>query len=251
MSTRRKIPVQVETVEPAACSVDLRLSILQRVSFLSDLPVASIGLINKQFREFGYQPGESIYFSGERATNLYIVASGQVKLLRHSTTGQDVLLDILKPGDYFGSLTALTGEVYPDTAQAHTAVCILTISTGNFRELLQQNSAVALRVLDITARRLLETQEAVRRLSTDSVEQRIAAVLLHLGRKIGELTDEGILIQMPLSRDDLAQMTGTTTETTSRIISQFQRTGLVRSGRQWIAITNKSELEIIAGIDTA
>lgn len=251
MSTRRKTPIQVEAVEPAACSVDLRLSILQRVSFLSDLPVASIGLINKQFREFGYQPGESIYFSGERATNLYIVASGQVKLLRHSTTGQDVLLDILKPGDYFGSLTALTGEDYPDTAQAHTAVCILTISTGNFRELLQQNSAVALRVLDITARRLLETQEAVRRLSTDSVEQRIAAVLLHLGRKIGELTDEGILIQMPLSRDDLAQMTGTTTETTSRIISQFQRTGLVRSGRQWIAITNKSELEIIAGIDTA
>lgn len=249
MSTRRKTPVQIESVEPAACSVDLRLSILQQTPFFNSLSPAEMGTVNEQFREYGYQPDESIYFSGEKATNLYVVASGQVKLLRHSMSGQDVLLDILKQGDYFGSLTTLTDAIYPDTAQAQTAVCVLSISTDAFRALLQQHPAMALTVLDITARRLQETQETVRRLSVNSVEQRIAAVLLKLADKLGEITDEGILIQMTLSRDDLAQMSGTTTETASRIISQFQKAGLVHSGRQWLALTDKPGLQEIADID--
>lgn len=252
MSIRRQTPVQVETKEPAACSVDVRLSVLQKVPFFSDLTGDEISILNKQFREYGFQPGEPIYFSGEMAADLFVVAAGQVKLLRHSPGGQDVLLDILKPGDYFGSLSTLAEDIYPDTAQAHTAVCVLRISSDKFRTLLQQHPSVALAVLDITAKRLQETREIVHRLSTDSVEQRIAAVLLKLAHKLGEISNEGILIQMPLSREDLAQMTGTTTETASRIISQMQKDGLVHTGRQWIAITSKSGLEKIAGTtDTA
>lgn len=251
MSKRRKTPVQVETVDPAVCSTDLRLSILKQAPFFSGLQETDIALINKQFREYGYQSGEPIYFSGEKAANLYLVASGQVKLLQHTTSGQDVLLDILKPGDYFGSLTAVADELYSETAQAHTAVCVLRINAESFRTLLQQYPPVALKVIDITARRLLETQETVRRLSTDAVDRRIAAILLKLAYKVGEITGEGILIQMPLSRDDLAQMAGTTTETTSRVISQFQKEGLVRSGRQWVAIVDISGLEKIAHTETA
>ncbi len=247
MPTRRKSPVHVETVEPAACSVELRLSILQGVPFFAGLSPAEIGAVNERFRERGFRPGESIYFSGQEATNLYVVASGQVKLLRHSFTGQDVLLDVLKPGDFFGSLATTAGEPYPDTAQAHTAACVLSINTRTFRALLEQYPRVALLVLDITAQRLQDTQEMVRRLSVESVEQRVAAVLLRLAHKLGEPTDEGLLIQMSLSRDDLAQMTGTTTETASRIISHFQKEGLVRTGRQWIAVSDESQLEEIAG----
>jgi CRP-like cAMP-binding protein len=249
MPARRKSPVHVETVEPAACSVELRLSILQQVPFFAGLSPAEIGAVNERFREHGFRPGESIYFSGREATNLYVVASGQVKLLRHSLTGQDVLLDILKPGDFFGSLTTVAGEPYPDTAQAHTAACVLSIDTQTFRALLEQYPRVALLVLDITAQRLRETQEMVRRLSVNPVEQRIAAVLLRLAHKLGEPAGEGVLIQMSLSRDDLAQMTGTSTETASRIISQFQKKGLVRTGRRWIAISDQPRLEEIAGAD--
>lgn len=248
MSTRRNTPVQVETVEPDTCSVDLRLSILRKVPFFRSLSDIEIRPLNEKFREYGFHAGEPIYFSGETAADLYIVAAGQVKLLRHSLGGQEVLLDILKPGDYFGSLSPLAENVYPDTAQAHTAVCVLSINSQRFRTILQQHPSVALAVLDITARQLQETREVVRRLSTDSVEQRIATVLLKLAHKLGEISNEGILIQMPLSREDLAQMTGTTTETASRMISQLQKDGLVHTGRQWIAITNKPELEKIAGI---
>ena len=249
MSRRRKTPVQIDVVEPAACSVDVRRAILQKVPFLNGLSASDIDVVNEQFREFGFEPGESIYFSGETAVNLYVVAAGQVKLLRHSVSGQDVLLDVLQPGDYFGNLSTLADDVYPDTAQAHTAVCVLSISSEAFRTLLSQYPSVALSVLDITTRRLRDTQKIVQQLSTDSAEQRLAAVLLKLADKLGEVTSDGILIQMPLSRDDLAQMTVTTTETASRIISQFQKEGVVHGGRQWIAITNKAKLEAIAGTE--
>jgi CRP/FNR family transcriptional regulator, nitrogen oxide reductase regulator len=249
MSKRRKTPVHVEEIEPHACSVEVRLSVLQQVPFFAELSATEIRAVNEQFREYGFQPGEPIYYSGEMADSLYVVAAGQVKLLRHSLKGQDVLLDVLKPGDYFGSLTTAAGDVYPDTAQAQTAVCALRIGSEAFRALLQQYPRVGLEVLDITARRLRATREMVRGLSVDSVEQRIAAVLLKLAHKLGETTAEGILIQMPLSRDDLAQMTGTTTETASRIVSQFQKEGLVSSGRQWIAISDLSRLKELAGTD--
>lgn len=247
MSNRRKTPLTPETIEPAACTVDLRLEILQQLPFFAGLSTAEVAAVNQQFRENGYQPGEIIYFSGDRSTHLYVVAAGKVKVLRHTLAGQDVLLDILTPGEFCGSITPVAGDVYPDTAQAQTAACVLSISSDAFRTMLQQYPAVALSILDLTAARLREAQETVRQLSAYPAEQRIAATLLKLADKVGQASDEGLLIQTPLSRDDLAQMTGTTTETASRIMSQWQKVGVLRSGRQWIAIRDRSHLESVAG----
>jgi CRP/FNR family transcriptional regulator, nitrogen oxide reductase regulator len=249
MTRRRKTPLEPETIEPAACTIDLRLEILQQLPFFAGLSAADIASINRQFREYGYRPGETIYLSGATGAYLYVVAAGKVKLLRHTVAGQDVLLDVLIPGEFFGSLTPGVGDVYPETAQAQTAVCVLAIGSHAFRTILQEYPGTAMAVLDLTAVRLQEAQETVRQLSAHPVEQRIAVTLLKLAAKLGQDADEGLLIQMPLSRDDLAQMTGTTTETASRIMSQFQREGLVRSGRQWIAIADRSRLESIAEAD--
>jgi CRP-like cAMP-binding protein len=246
MANRRKTPVEIESIEPSSCSVDLRLSILQQVPFFSGLSPADIRAVNEQFHEYGYQPGETIYHSGDKAGSLYIVAAGKVKLLRHTLSGQDVLLNILTPGEFFGSLTMLSDEVYPDTAQAQTTNCILAIDTEGFRSLLQRYANVAVAVLDITTTRLQEAQETVRQLSAYPVEQRLAVTLLKLIDKLGEPNEVGLLIQMPLSRDDLAQMVGSSTETVSRIMSQLQKDGVIQSGRQWVAVTDRSRLEQVA-----
>jgi len=219
---------------------------LKQLPFFAELTQSDIQAINQQFREYGYQPGETIYHSGDRAVNLYVVAAGKVKLLRHTLSGQDVLLDILVPGDFFGSLTTTSNEVLPDTAQAQTAACVLAITSEKFRDLLRQYAGVAVAVLDITATRLQEAQESVRQLSAYPVEQRLAVTLLKLVDKLGEPNELGLLIQMPLSREDLAQITGSTTETVSRIMSQFQKEGLIQSGRQWVAVSDRSRLEQIA-----
>jgi len=246
MNDHRKTPLEPETIEPQSCSIDLRRQILGRVPFFADLDPSAIDEINRLFREEGYQTDDVIYFSGDPARRLYVVAAGKIKLLRHSLGGQDVLLDVLVPGELFGSLAALGDNHYQDTAQAQTAACVLGIGAEDFRTVLQRYPPVALAVLDGMADRLKAAHEAVHQLSTRSVEQRIAATLLKLGEKLGQEKEIGLLIQMPLSRDDLAEMTGTTPETASRIMSQFQKDGLIRSGRQWVALTDPQKLSTIA-----
>jgi CRP-like cAMP-binding protein len=82
----------------------------------------------------------------------------------------------------------------------------------------------------------------VRLLSVSSVEGRLAHVLLSLGDKLGEQDKVGLLIQLPLGRADLAELIGTTTETVSRMMSQFQKDGLIQTGRRWVAIVDKTSL---------
>jgi CRP/FNR family transcriptional regulator, nitrogen oxide reductase regulator len=249
MTTRRKSPLEINTTEAHACSMDLRLQILGQVPFFAGLTQAELEKINRLFREAGYGPSETICFAGDPAERLFVVADGRIKLMRHSLTGKNVLLDLLAPGEFFGSLSMLDDAVYPDTAEAHTQTCVLSISADEFRRILEQQLPVALKVLDITAARLRAAQERVQQLSALPVEGRIANLLLVLGKKFGKLQAEGLLIQVPLAREDIAAMTGTTPETASRVMSQFQKDGLIRTGRQWVAISDQVVLEQIAGLE--
>ena len=246
MADRRKSPLHLQETAPETCSVDLRLEILSRVPFFAGLSEKEIAEVNRRFHEVGFTPGETIYFSSDPADHLYVIASGRVKLLRHSFSGKNVLLELLVPGDFFGSLSSLGNEVYPDTAQAQTSACVLAINAEEFRLVLDRYPAVALKVLDVMAERLQAAHEMVRQLSVHSVERRLAFTLLRLAEKLGKEQEVGWLIQAPLSRDDLAEMTGTTTESASRVMSQFQKEGLIRSGRQWIAITDREGLQSAA-----
>jgi CRP-like cAMP-binding protein len=99
------------------------------------------------------------------------------------------------------------------------------------------------KVLEAVGQRLQESQEIIEQLSVFTVEQRIAAALLRLAAKLGEAIGPEVLIQLPFSRQDLASMTATTTETVSRVMSHFAEAGLVKSGRKWVTIQNKNELE--------
>lgn len=243
---RRRTPLVIDDIQPEHCTTDLRLHILRGIPFLADLTDQDIAAVNQLARESGYEAGEMIYFTGDRAAHWCVVASGKVKLLRHTASGQDVLLDILKLGEFFGSLGALDYEAYPETAQALTPCCVLRIAVEDFKAMLRRYPSVALAVLDIVANRLTTAHEMVRQLSAHSVEQRVAVALLKLAEKLGEAQPDGLLIQVPLSRQDLAALTGTTTETVSRVMSQFREARLIQSGRQWVAITDLSRLRAIA-----
>jgi CRP-like cAMP-binding protein len=242
VTTRRKTPLEFERIEPQMCSVDLRMAILSKVPFFRNLEKGAIGEINKKFIEKGYSIGETIFFAGDTAERLYVVADGNVTLKQHTLMGQDVLLDVLKPGEFFGSLAILGDDEYSETAVAQTQCCVISIGADEFRGILQDYPRVAIKVIDIMAERLKAAHEMIRQLSKHSVEQRLAHVLLKLADKLGQEKDVGLLIQLPLSRADLAEMIGTTTESASRVMSQFQKEGLVRTGRLWIAITNQEGL---------
>lgn len=238
----RNTPLKPETIEPQSCSTAGRLEILRNIPFFAGLSAADLHDINRLYVSQGYAPGETIYFAGDPATRLYVIAAGKVKVIRHSLGGQEVMLDILSTGECFGNLAVLGRETHLDTAQAQTTTCVLTISGDDFQTILLRYPHVALAALRITAARLKDAQDMIQQLSAHPAEQRIAAMLLKLSEKVGEPQKDGVLIQMPLSRQDLADLTGTTPETASRVMSQFRQAKLIRTGRQWVSILDRQRL---------
>jgi CRP/FNR family transcriptional regulator, nitrogen oxide reductase regulator len=238
MKNRRKSPLDNHYHDPQVCSVELRLEILLRAPFFAGLSQSQVEEINSFFRESGFRPGERIYFEGDPAQRLYAIATGRVKLTRVTPAGKNILLDILAPGEFFGSLSLEANQEYPETAEALTDCCLLSIGVEEFQQIMVSHPTVAVKVMHALSERLKNAHESVRQLSAHPVEKRIAHALLQLGAKLGENKGVGLLIQVPFSREDLADMTGTTTETASRVISQFQKQGLLVTGRQWVAITD-------------
>ena len=247
---RRSTPLDVEAAEPHTCTVDLRLALLGQVPFFAGLPQPEVARINLSFHDLGFEAGELIYAAGDEAKRLYVVLVGKVKLVRHTLAGQDVVLDLHGPGDFFGTLSILGDNEYPDTAYAQTGCCVISIEATDFLAIMQRYPPVALAVLEIVQQRLRAAQDLIRQLSAEPVESRIAAALLRLADRMGQVERDRILIQAPLSRQDLADMVGTTLETASRVISQFRKAGLIESGRQWIAIRDRQKLETLAGLET-
>jgi CRP-like cAMP-binding protein len=242
---RPKSPVRPEWINPQVCSLDYRLKIIGRLPFFRHLPQEAIVEINGLFEDHDFAAEQPVYFEGDPAQNLYLVATGKIKLMRNTLSGREVLLDILQAGEYFGHLSITSQENYAETAVAQTDCCILQISGQKFEEVLNRYPDVTLKVLKAVGQRLEESQEIIKQLSAYTVEQRIAAALIRVARKLGEQKQMGTLIQIPFSRQDLAAMTGTTVETVSRVMSRFAAERLISTGRKWVAVNDLPGLEKI------
>lgn len=242
MSDKRETPLRIPSLEGHHCTVDLRMEKLGMVPFFKDLSKEQLREVNKKFTANHFTKGETIYRQGDASTMLRVVVAGNVKLVSHTLEGESVLLDMLKPGDFFGNPTAGSKDRYNETAETQTDACILSIRLSDFREVMNRYSPVAMSVLDITTEKLNESRQRIQHLSTLPVTKRIAHMLVTLGNKFGEENRHGLLIQLPLSRRDLADMGGTSVATASRVMSRFQEDDLITSGRQWVAIKDKPEL---------
>lgn len=249
MKTRRKSPVNLVTTEADHCSIDLRMRILGRLPFFAGLSQKAVERINQHFVEVGYQLGDRIYTAGDPAERLYVVADGKVKILQHAAGGRDVLLDIYSTGDFFGNLTALGAASYTDSAEAQSPACVLSIRSDSYRQILDEYPGLALKTLEVMAARLNDANQRVLQLSSMPAEKRIAITLKKLARKLGRQKEALLLIDVPLSRDDLAEMTSTTPETVSRVMSQMQSSGIIESGRQWVGIRDLKSLDDLADED--
>lgn len=241
---RRKVPLRSCAV-PHHCPTDVRLAALSRARYLHGLSTSELADVDARMQVRGYAADEPVYRSGEPASRLYVLATGTVKLLRTTVEGQEVLIDVLAPGDLFGTLSSLGDPTYPDSALALSVACALSITADDFRGVMQRHPPVALAVLDDLAQRLESSHERVTHLSGGTVEQRVAAALLRLVDVVGEPHDGGVLLQVPLTRADLASMAGTTTESASRVMSSLRRDGVVASGRAWTSVLDVSRLRAL------
>lgn len=240
--SRRRSPVHKVVIEADRCSSEEVRKIVSGLPFLQGLAEADLIAISARFRQIGFAAGRTIHLAGSPAGRLSVVAEGTVKLLRPTLDGHDVLIDFLNRGEFFGNLTGAPGERNSESAVAHTSVCLLAVGVSVFHSILERHSSIAVRLLALTAQRLNGAHDMIRLLSARPVERRIASALLRLSERLGQPGTEGNLIQLPLSRSDVAEMVGTTAETSSRVMSRLEASGIIETGRRWVSIRDRDKL---------
>jgi CRP-like cAMP-binding protein len=219
---------------------------LKRSALFSGLDDSALGDIAAEARLRRVRDGGYYFHEGEPATVLYVLTEGRVKFTQVTPEGHGVLLRVVGPGETFGAVAALGDATHPATAQADGDTAALGWSGDMISRLMERYPRLALNALRFLAGRLQEFQDRYRELATQRVERRIAHALLRLMRHLGRETGAGVLIDLPLSRQEIAEMTGTTLFTVSRTLSAWETRGIVESGRERVLIRKPEELEVIA-----
>lgn len=197
------------------------------------------------------EEGGNFFSQGAPADYLYILLSGRVKLCQISPDGQQVNLRTILPAQLFGAVGAVdAGATYPGCAQALEDSTALAIPSAAFHRLLQERPHLSFGLMKQMSSYILEMQERYREMATEKVEQRIARVLLRLAGQMGKGMEGGIVIELSFSRQDLAEMAGTTLYTVSRTLSTWEKRGMITTGRERIILSNPHAIVCIAeGLD--
>lgn len=242
---RRTIPLTQITL-PHQCPRPVRLYVLSRAPYFLGLGEAELDRIDARMRTLTFAPDAPIYRAGEPAEALYVVAGGRVKLSQVTAGGTETVTDLLVPGELFGTMSTLGEPIHHQTASALVGTCVLRIGQDDFRAVLAEQPRIALRVLDDVAARLTRAETDVGSHGSASVEQRVASALLRLADKLGEDRGaEGIMLEVPLSRADLAGLARSTPESVSRVMSRWKKQGVIDSGRRWTALRDRPRLEAL------
>lgn len=187
--------------------------------------------------------GEYVFLECDPPRKLYVVVKGEVKLLKQTEDGREMIVEMAYPGEIFGEEAIFDGQPYPMTAQALDDVEVLSISRSDFFAFLRDNPDLALEIITELGTRLREAQNTIRALAMERVEWRIARVLLMLSRKAGTADKDGVSIDLPLTRQDIADMAATTVETAIRVLSNFKKLGLVDTDKGKIVLRDRKKLE--------
>lgn len=172
--------------------------------------------------------------------------SGLVRMTQINGEETQTMLRIMRSGDLLGCAAVLQKFSYPATATAVQDTVVLSWRSSQFLGLIKQHQAIMDNTLRIVATRTKEMVQRVSDMSDKSVERRIAAALLRLAAQAGTKAEGGIQILLPITRDDLAEMAGHTYFTVSRMLSVWQKQGLVKNGRQRMTILDPDRLAEIA-----
>jgi CRP/FNR family transcriptional regulator len=193
-----------------------------------------------------YDKGEMIFSEGDSSDFLYTILTGRVKVVKMIPSGKEVILEIFGPGDPVGAVVAYEGRPYPASGVALEDASLLLLRRAPFFALLEKHPSLVRGFLLGLTHRIVELTRRIPEVAGGRVETRFAHLFLKLADKMGRPGAEGTTIPMALSRQDLADLTGTTIETGIRIMSRWGKEGLVRTEKDGFVLLDRPALEKLA-----
>jgi len=224
-----------------------KLKVVGTVPLFSALPEGDWEQVADLLAERTYEKDEYILFEGDPPEALYVVWTGRVKLVRHSREGRDVVLDVIGANRLLGEMAVFEGAPYDFTAQAMEPTSLISIARQDFLRLLRRFPRLSLAVVAELGRRLRSASDLVHSLAVERVQRRIARVLLKMADAAGApAPGGGLLIDVTLTRQDVADMAGTTVETAIRTMSRLRGQGIIATKRGRVVILDRERLIDIA-----
>jgi CRP/FNR family transcriptional regulator, nitrogen oxide reductase regulator len=193
-----------------------------------------------------YERGQVIFEQETPSDAFYTIASGRVKILKMLPTGKDLILEIFGAGDPLGAVAAYDGRPFPASAVALEDTVCVVIPRATFFHLLEEHPSLVRGLMLGLTIRLVELTNRLAELSGSRIEPRFARLFLKLAGEMGRRERGGTFIPVPLSRQELADMTGTTIETGIRIMSRWGKDEIVRTEKDGFVILDRRTLETTA-----
>lgn len=193
-----------------------------------------------------YRRGEEIFAEGSPSDRFYVIASGRVKVFKMTPAGKDVILEIFGIGDPLGAVAVYEGWPFPASAVALEPTTCVTIERSIFFTLLEHHPTLVRGLLLGLTYRLIELTNRLAELTGSRVEPRVARLFLKLAGDVGRAAEGGTFVPLPLTRQELADLTGTTIETAIRIMSRWNKQRIVLTAKDGFLIVDRSALEALA-----
>jgi len=213
------------------------------VPIFNHLEPEQLNEIMQVVQAVSFKKGEIMYHASEASDSMYIVNEGQIKIYRLSESGKEQLVRILNPGDFTGELALFQQSVHEAYAEAMVNSQICMIKRDDLQSLLLKYPTISLKILTEFSNRLETSERQTTRFATEKVETRIALFLAELMDGKGT---EGSAVTLPMSKKDLASYLGTTPETLSRRLTDFESEGLIKQkGQRKITIIDLDGLLLV------
>jgi CRP-like cAMP-binding protein len=226
--------------------VALDSTLLDRIPTFAPLDQVARGEVVGLARSQRFAKGATVFEQGGEAASFFALLNGHLQVVKLTPAGQQVVIRYVVPGELFGIAVQMGRSHYPASAVAVVDSLALVWPSMVWLDLMAKYPLLAAGAMQTMGSRLDDAHTRVVEMSTEEVERRVAHALLRLARQAGRKIETGVQIDFPISRQDVAEMTGTTLHTVSRILSAWEDVGLVEGGRQRIVLRDPHRLFLLA-----
>ena len=224
----------------------LNRALISTLPLFAGLSEDDLDFVLQDARSFRVEKETAIFEQEGAAKSFYLLLHGHVRVERVTPDGHQIIVRYISEGELLGIAMVMGRTAYPATAMAAVDCTVLEWPNTRWPLLAARIPSLAGNLVKTVGARLEDAHTRVVEMSTERVEQRVAHTILRLLKQTGRKVEDGVEIDFPISRQDIAEMTGATLFTISRILSEWETLGVVRGGRQKIIVTQPHRLLVIA-----